>query len=166
MSIPPEASSSKPRSIFGQCLCGSVEFEISGPLPDFYQCHCSLCRKLSGSGCDTATFLSSTHFQWVRGQDGVKSFKTESGYRSEFCERCGSTVPHLMDNGRQYWVPAGLLANVRDSRVVAHLFVSSKAAWDNVAAGEASYTEMPSMDELNAVLHRRLAAQRMDSGDV
>ncbi len=33
----------------GQCLCGAVKFEILGPLPKLYQCHCSLCRKQSGS---------------------------------------------------------------------------------------------------------------------
>lgn len=157
MSVSPKATISQAGSINGQCLCGSIAFEINGPLPDFYQCHCSLCRRLSGSCSDTATFLAREQFTWLSSNSSIKSFKTETGYRSEFCGRCGSTVPHLMDNGVQYWVPAGLLANVRDSRVVAHLFVSSKAEWDNIEVGGAIYAEMPSMEELNAVLYRRVS---------
>jgi hypothetical protein len=41
----------------GECLCGDVEFEIKGDLPNLYQCHCSLCRKVTGSSA--ATYLAS-----------------------------------------------------------------------------------------------------------
>ena len=33
----------------GTCLCGAVRFEISGSFERFYLCHCSRCRKGSGS---------------------------------------------------------------------------------------------------------------------
>ncbi|WP_193568397.1 GFA family protein [Oleiagrimonas citrea] len=165
MSVTTNVSARRASLIKGQCLCGSVEFEITGPLPDFYQCHCSLCRKLSGSASDTATFLAKELFSWIKGQKGIRVFKTDSGYRSEFCDTCGSTVPHLMDNGRQYWIPAGLLANALDSQVVAHLFVGSKAAWDHVEGNGKGYTEMPDFEELNAALHQRIAAQQHVAGD-
>ncbi|KIO35148.1 GFA family protein [Shewanella sp. cp20] len=138
----------------GRCLCGEVEFKISGRLPHLYQCHCSLCRKLSGSSSDTATFLDSAQFAWVKGEALVNSFVTETGYRSDFCSKCGSTVPHLMTNQKQYWIPAGLLDQVKDSEVVAHLFVGSKASWDSVCDSGAQYDTMPDMDTLNQALQR------------
>jgi hypothetical protein len=32
----------------GHCLCGSVEYEIRGPLAPVTACHCSQCRRTSG----------------------------------------------------------------------------------------------------------------------
>ncbi|MXR67292.1 aldehyde-activating protein [Shewanella sp. JBTF-M18] len=138
----------------GKCLCGDVEFYISGPLPHFYQCHCSLCRKLSASSSDTATFLNREQFTWIKGESIVNSYITETGYRSDFCSKCGSTVPHLMSNKKQYWIPAGLLDDAKDSRVVAHLFVESKANWDNIGDSGTQFEEMPDMETLNNVLQR------------
>jgi hypothetical protein len=138
----------------GKCLCGGVEFKISGQLPHLYQCHCSLCRKLTGSASDTATFLNKEQFAWVQGELNIKSFMTKTGYRADFCSECGSTVPHLMSNGEQYWIPAGLLQGDTDSAIVAHLFVDSKASWDSVSNSGTHYEEMPDMESLNETLQR------------
>lgn len=138
----------------GKCLCGDVEFQINGHLPNLYQCHCSLCRKLSGSSSDTATFLNKEQFNWIKGTSIIHSYKTETGYRSDFCSKCGSNVPHLMDNGRQYWIPAGLLDDAGDSHIAAHLFVDSKARWDNICDSGKQYKEMPEIEILNKTLQR------------
>ncbi|MFD2176728.1 GFA family protein [Veronia pacifica] len=136
----------------GKCLCGNVEFSIDGHLPHLYQCHCSLCRKLSGSSSDTATFLNKEQFSWLKGESMINSFKTETGYRSDFCSKCGSNVPHLMDNGKQFWIPAGLLDGTGKSQIAAHLFVESKASWDNICDYGKQYEEMPDIEILNKIL--------------
>lgn len=138
----------------GKCLCGNVEFSISGDLPQLYQCHCSLCRKLSGSSSDTATFLDKEQFAWIKGQSMINCYRTETGYRSDFCSKCGSNVPHLMDNGRQYWIPAGLLDDAEGSYVAAHLFVDSKASWDSICDSGEQFEEMPDIEILNNILQR------------
>jgi hypothetical protein len=140
--------------VIGQCLCGEVQFEISGSMPDFYQCHCSLCQKLTGSGSDTATFLNKAQFKWSKPNPDIKSYKTSSGYRSDFCQQCGSTVPYFMENGEQYWIPAGLLNQPIDNVVAAHLFVESKAPWDVIGDNGTQYDEMPPMNELNETLQK------------
>lgn len=33
----------------GSCLCGRVTFVVSGPFEAFHWCHCSRCRKDTGS---------------------------------------------------------------------------------------------------------------------
>ena len=34
----------------GSCLCGSVKYELEGKAERFYHCHCSRCRKATGTG--------------------------------------------------------------------------------------------------------------------
>lgn len=141
--------------MIGKCLCGAVEFSISGVLPDFYQCHCSVCRRLSASASDTATFLDVAQFRWIKGEENISHFKRPSGFCSDFCRTCGSTVPHLMNNDTQYWVPAGLLEPTDVSIVAAHLYVDSKASWDVIGDAGQQYSEMPPIEELNEQLQRK-----------
>lgn len=35
--------------IGGSCLCGAVAFKVRLPFHEFVNCHCSRCRKASGS---------------------------------------------------------------------------------------------------------------------
>jgi len=111
---------------------------------------------LSGSASDTATFLDKEQFKWLTGRDYISSFTTKSGYRSDFCKNCGSTVPHLMSNQTQYWIPAGLLVGEVDSVVLHHLFVGSKALWDTICDQGNQHTEMPDMETLNRELQRKI----------
>lgn len=63
-----------------------------------------------------------------------------------------------MDNGRQYWVPIGLLDDAKDSQVIAHLFVRSKASWDTICGRGTQYEEMPEIETLNKALQRQSIA--------
>ena len=53
----------------GNCLCGGVEFEIVGEAPRLYQCHCSLCRKQSGSTSNSSLLIEFRELPlaWRRG---------------------------------------------------------------------------------------------------
>ncbi|GAB2883335.1 GFA family protein [Microbulbifer echini] len=137
----------------GKCLCGAVEFQLDGPLPDLYQCHCSLCRKLSGSASDTAMFIGRDQFRWVRGLDKISSYRKTTGFRADFCGSCGSTVPHLMSNTTHFWVPAGLLDGEFSGKVAVHLHVNSKACWDEIGGQGEHFAEMPEIEELSRLLH-------------
>ena len=33
----------------GSCLCGKITLEVTGPMRDVLACHCSQCRKQTGS---------------------------------------------------------------------------------------------------------------------
>ncbi|GEN28384.1 S-(hydroxymethyl)glutathione synthase [Halovibrio variabilis] len=116
--------------MIGECLCGEVKFEIDGALPNLYQCHCSLCRKTTGSTANAATFVSEAHFRWVAGQASIRSFQRLTGYRNDFCSTCGSSVPNKLRDTELMWVPAGLLDEETTSRVAVHLHLNSAAGWE------------------------------------
>ena len=108
----------------GECLCGNVKFEISEKVRNFYQCHCSLCRKATGASANTATFVQGEAFRWISGESDIKSYKKPSGYRSDFCSVCGSLVPNSLRDSGMVWVPAGLLNEPIASKVSVHLHQS------------------------------------------
>lgn len=130
----------------GSCLCGSIAFELSGDLPPIYQCHCSLCRKVSGSSSNSALIVPSKRFKWTAGEKHIRSYSSPSGFKSDFCAQCGSPVPNISSNGDAYWVPAGLLSEMVDTKVAAHVYVGSRANWDVGFKDDniAQFEEMPS----------------------
>jgi hypothetical protein len=137
----------------GKCLCGTVEFEIVGALPKLYQCHCSLCRKQGGSSSNTATIVDAENFRWLSGQEHVSSWVKDTGFRSDFCSKCGSPVPNPLRGNPYFWVPVGLLDGSQQSEIAAHLFVGSKAAWEVISPQGEQYETAPGLSELIALLH-------------
>jgi hypothetical protein len=133
----------------GKCLCGDVKFVISDDFYNIYQCHCSECRKVSGSSSNSSCIIPSDKFKWISGENNIASYKHSSGYRSDFCKKCGSPTPNITTDEKFYWVPAGLLGNTNNLKINAHLCVNSKAEWEQDIKGGKKYGEMPdSFEEL------------------
>ena len=132
----------------GKCLCGSIEFEITGTVPRLYQCHCSLCRKQGGASSNAAAIVGGEHIRWIGGQEHISSWVKDTGFRSDFCSICGSPVPNPLRSTPYYWVPAGLLEGDVRLEVGAHLFVGSKASWDVICGPGRRYETMPELPEL------------------
>jgi len=116
--------------IEGNCLCGDISFSISGDPSEIYQCHCSVCRKVTGSTGISVFIAFGDNFKWIKGENLINIFVTPSGYRSVFCSKCGSHVPDSNPDKSIYWVQAGLINGELNSKVGSHIFVGSKAHWD------------------------------------
>lgn len=126
----------------GSCLCGSVVFEIKGEVTDIYQCHCSVCRRAFSSAHASVFLCSGDDFRWVSGQDQIKLYQTDSGYRSSFCQACGSHLPDPNPDETTFWVPAGLIQEQDPgTKVGAHVYVGSRAKWDEIAGDAVQYEE-------------------------
>lgn len=132
----------------GRCLCGGIEFEVREAPRKLYQCHCSLCRKQSGAASSAAFVVRSDQLVWHAGQNLVSSYIKPSGFRSDFCSRCGSPVPNALRSTSYVWVPAGLLGEPSSLAVAMHLFIGSKASWEPLPASGALHEEMPGFAEV------------------
>ncbi|MGD8421220.1 MAG: GFA family protein, partial [Gammaproteobacteria bacterium] len=55
----------------GRCLCGEVAFELQEPVPNLYQCHCSLCRRVTGSAANAALRIPAAQFAWLAGREQI-----------------------------------------------------------------------------------------------
>ena len=76
----------------GGCLCGAVRFEIDGALGPITCCHCSLCRRASGSAFVAAASVDAGYFRVVKGQDALGEYESSPQNRRAFCTRCGSQL--------------------------------------------------------------------------
>jgi hypothetical protein len=139
--------------MFGECLCSRVKFEILGSTPKLYQCHCSLCRKQGGSSSNAATIVAAANFRWLRGEETISSWIKDTGFRSDFCSKCGSPAPNLLRNLPYVWVPAGLVEEGAQLEICAHLCIGSKAVWDTIESPGVKYETVPELSELLKLLH-------------
>jgi len=114
----------------GSCLCGKVRYRIEGSFENFYLCHCSRCRKGSGSAHAANLFSSTATLTWLSGQSSVTTFQL-SGTRHarSFCVACGSALP--FSNARMVVVPAGSMDTDIGVAPDGHIFVGSRATWDH-----------------------------------
>ncbi|WP_330960260.1 GFA family protein [Photobacterium sp. 53610] len=67
-----------------KCLCGEIQFEVNGGCTNIYQCHCSLCRRVTGSNSNSAVLVESNSFKWLSGTDKITSFIKESDTDQSF----------------------------------------------------------------------------------
>lgn len=95
-------------------------------------CHCSRCRKAHGTGFATYGGLAADGFRWERGREGVRRWESSPGFHRAFCRRCGAVVPGEPTQERVF-VPLGGVDGDPGARPLAHLFVGSKAPWDEIA---------------------------------
>lgn len=137
----------------GSCLCGAVQFEVAGPLPLLYQCHCSLCRKQGGSVSNTGLIVAADKFRWLAGEELIGKWQRSSGFRSHFCSRCGAPVPNPLRDTGYVWVPSGLLDGDEPLEIAAQLYIGSRAPWARLPAGGLRFETAPPLDELIALLH-------------
>jgi hypothetical protein len=118
-------------AINGSCLCGSVTFAVTPPFSAFRYCHCSRCRKASGSAHAANLVLPRTQFEWRTGEASIKRFDLPGTERFSLwtCTHCGGRVPHAMRTTENVLVPAGLLDQDPGVRPRHCNFWDSKAPW-------------------------------------
>ena len=136
----------------GSCLCGAVEFRVEGIPSKAYQCHCSLCRKQGGTSSSLAILVETANFSWVTGREHISSYVRPTGFRSDFCARCGSPVPNPLRTTAYYWVPAGLLDDLETLEIGAHLFTGSKASWETIPSDAPHFETVPKLPQLLELL--------------
>jgi len=125
----------------GSCLCGGIRFEYTRAVTGVGMCHCSLCRKVSGSASNAVVLVPEADLKWLSGEDLRQNFVKPTGWSTTFCRTCGSPVPEKYGGAAAYWVPAGLLDDDPGLPISGHIFVGSKAPWDEIGGSAPQFQE-------------------------
>jgi hypothetical protein len=129
----------------GSCLCGQVRFEVQGAFERFFLCHCEYCRKDTGSAHAANLFTSTASLKWISGHEKVTEFNLPSTRHMKcFCSICGSALPYKHGDAALLVVPAGSLDDEVRIRPDAHIFVASRANWDQGLEGVPAFQRFPS----------------------
>lgn len=129
----------------GQCLCGAVKFRISGEFESFFLCHCSRCRKDSGSAHSANLFSSTASVSWLSGEEYIRVFRLSGSRHVKcFCTNCGSALPFSEEGQSLLAVPAGSLDSRVGMRPNAHICCASRADWDHDLASVEGIDGLPS----------------------
>jgi len=132
------------QSLEGSCLCGAVRYTATGEAQRFYHCHCTRCRKASGTGHASNLFLKGS-ITWQSGEELIKTFKVPEAERftNSFCEICGGRVPRFIEPYGVVFIPAGSLDDEPDLGPQARIFTGSRTRWSCDARELAEFDEYP-----------------------
>ncbi|WP_462159732.1 GFA family protein [Pseudoalteromonas sp. GB56] len=119
----------------GSCLCGSITYTFVGDVSDIIHCHCSLCRKATGSAYATNGFIDASALT-INDKDNTLTFyESSQGKKKYFCRCCGAPIYSANDNApSRYRLRLGSLDSDIEQRPISHNFVTSKANWEDLDA--------------------------------
>lgn len=118
-------------SISGKCHCGVVEWMATLPHTIALNCHCNMCRSLSGSDYSSWVVIPSDQFKVLSGQANLTEYQAAEKFSKSFCKSCGSTVSCVNDDKfpNHTYVAKGNITTDFDMPAEIQVFTKDKACW-------------------------------------
>jgi hypothetical protein len=119
--------------IKGSCLCGAVSFEIQGPLRSARFCHCTHCRKFSGTNSAAWGLAETAHVTIAPLAPNVTKFNSGGGLRV-FCSACGSPLWYEPAGRPEFrGIPLGAIDEGDVAKPEKHVWTRSKVPWGSIS---------------------------------
>lgn len=130
----------------GGCLCGAVRYEAKDPIEDAVHCHCTMCRRASGSVVVTWFSVPLGNFRYVRGKPDL--YRSSSHGERRFCSRCGAQLTfHTVHEPNLIEVTVGTLDHPEDVRPDRHIWTSTRVHWLKLDEHLPSHAEFTPLDD-------------------
>ncbi|KAI0178666.1 Mss4-like protein [Hypoxylon sp. FL1284] len=119
----------------GGCFCGKIRISYEGEPANKLLCHCTDCRKITGSTFSTNVMVPSAQFRITSGTPKTITKVADSGkdITSSFCGDCGTTLFRESETfGNNKAVKAGIMddqAVVDDAKPAFELFAHRRVGW-------------------------------------
>ncbi len=123
-----EPAKMAPRLLAGSCQCGAVTYAVADEFSYALNCHCSLCRRATGSAFKPFAGILRSKLRVMSGEDQLKILGTPDLHDAR-CGLCGSLLYAVVRDGDYVHVTLGTLTDTPTIRPSAHIFVGSKADW-------------------------------------
>ena len=116
----------------GGCQCGAIRYELRAAPFGVWACHCTQCRKQSGSGFGLSMGVPLDALVFIGEQPAVWTRTADSGNVVDclFCPHCGSRIAHRRHNheGRITLKP-GTLDDPSWFAPTRHFFTDTALGW-------------------------------------
>jgi len=119
------------KPISGQCHCGAITWTATLPHKIALNCHCNMCRSLSGADYSSWLVLPFDQFNLLSGKDHITDYEASDKFSKSFCSKCGSTVSCINNDkfpGHIY-VAKGNITSEFDIPAEIQVFTRFKADW-------------------------------------
>ncbi len=126
------------RILAGECLCRAVRYEVADQFTYALNCHCSNCRRATGSAFKPFAGIAREKLGVTEGGEHLMMYGEEAAHDAH-CGRCGSLLYSVVRDGAFVHVAMGTLTGDPSIRPSAHIFVGSKAAWFTIHDGLPQY---------------------------
>lgn len=116
------------RTLVGQCFCGAVRYAVADEFLYAMNCHCSNCRRTTGSAFKPFAGIERGKLVVTKGEGSVMIYGDEKA-NDTHCKACGSLLYSIVRDGAYVHVAMGTLVDDPTIRPTRHIFVGSKAPW-------------------------------------
>lgn len=118
------------KTLTGRCYCGAVEYGVADAFQYALNCHCSNCRRTTGSAFKPFAGIERAKLSITKGQDTLLIYgDNKEKAHDAHCATCGSLLYSLVRDGQYVHVTLGTLVDAPTIRPSCHIFVGSKAPW-------------------------------------
>jgi hypothetical protein len=128
------------RILAGKCYCGAVEYVVADAFLYAANCHCSNCRRTTGSAFKPFAGIERGKLAITKGESELMIFGEEDA-NDTHCRICGSLLFSVVRDGAFVHVAMGTLIDDPTMRPTHHIFVGSKAPWFTIADDLPQYEE-------------------------
>ena len=128
------------RTLAGSCLCGAVRYEVADAFEYALICHCSNCRRATGSAFKPFGGIPRDRLRLTQGAENLLIFGDATTHDAH-CRSCGSLLYSLVRDASYLHVTYGTLIDPPTLRPQKHIFVGSRAPWLEIT------DDLPQSDE-------------------
>ena len=125
----------------GACLCRAVRYVVADEFKYAANCHCSNCRRTTGSAFKPFAGIERDKLAITDGKDEFTIYGDQANH-DVHCRRCGSLLFSVVRDGAYVHVALGTLIDDPTIRPSRHIFVGSKAPWFTIT------DDLPQFEEL------------------
>jgi hypothetical protein len=115
----------------GGCLCGGVRFEVTEPLLAAGYCHCTRCRRRTGTAASAQARIAPGSLHITAGEDLVRQYQPDDGFAKAFCSECGSALWSVHPDDREVMsIRLGAFDDDPGVRPAYRQFTAYAAVWE------------------------------------
>jgi hypothetical protein len=130
------------KTLSGNCFCGAVHYAVADEFVYAMNCHCSGCRRTTGSAFKPMAGIQRDKLAVTEGADKLLIHGDELR-NNTLCRLCGSLLYSVVRAGAWVHVAMGTLVDAPSIRPTHHIFVGSKAPWFTITDDLPQHHEFP-----------------------